>query len=152
MDPTLFKQQLEQYAELKVIAAPRTSGMKEADEAVIIERHGTAMTIDPENNHTLQWRIKNLKNTARVCEDCYKIVDNRIVEIKRYDVPELHWRKLCKNCNLVCNPYNKKFELPVKASHHVHACWVTDKLEPNVEQLEQEKCSISRPVFKKPAK
>lgn len=150
MDPKLFKQQIEQYAELQQITAARTAGMREPEEAVVIERQGQVTTIDPDNNQTLQWRIKCLKNTARVCEDCYKVVDSRVVEIKRYPNPTDHWRKHCKACNLGMNPYSNKFELENKDAQYYNACWLNGNPEPH--SLDQVKQSISRPVFKKPAK
>lgn len=152
MDPDLFKQQLEQFAELKTVKVPKTAAIREAEEPEVIQRHGQELVIDSDNNPTHAWSIKRLKTSARLCEDCHLVAENRVIEIKRYPNPVDHWRRHCRACNLGMNPYNNKYELENKHAQHYNACWVDGKPEPHSQDLIEEKTPILKPHFKKPAK
>ena len=152
MDPKIFKEKLEQFALLKQITAAKSAGIREPEEATTVFRNSEEIEIDIDANPTINWRIDKLKPVTQVCSDCHLVVEDRVIHIKLYDSPEVHWRRCCTNCNLVQNPYNQKYELPIKNSHYVNACWVNGKPEPTIEDIEQEKKPVLRPVLKKPAK
>ena len=152
MDPELFRQQLEQWAELKQMKVPKTAAFREADEPEVIERQGQTLTIEPNNNPTINWCIKKMKPHIAVCEDCHIVATNRVVEIQQYNSPELHWRRHCKTCNLGQNPYNKKYQLPNKQTYHYNAAYLEGKPEPEPYAAKEQKDSLLKPVFKKPTK
>ena len=151
MNPDEFKACLEQFAELKQMRVPKTAAVREADEPETVYRGGEEFTVDLDDNPTIGWGIKKLKPHIAVCEDCHSVVENRVVEIKVYDSPELHWRRHCKNCKFSQNPYTKEYDLTIKRSHYVNNCYITGKPEP-LECEEEEKSSHLKPVFKKPTK
>ena len=157
MDPDLFKQRLEEFAELKQMKVPRAAGRAEATEPEVIKREGKTFTIELHDNPTIGWGIKKVKPRSAVCEDCCDVVVDRCVEIKKYDFPTTNWRKHCKACGMVQNPYTKKFDVNVKQSQHVYSCWVENKPEPcylvpQNQQVNEEKSSHLKAVFKKPTK
>lgn len=152
MDPDLFKQQLEQWAELKQMKVPKSAGLREAADPEVIERQGQTLTLETDNNPTVNWCIKKLKPHVAVCEDCHTVVENRVIQIQRYGNPQPHWRRHCTACDLGQNPYNKKYELPNKQAHHYNSCYIEGKPEPQPYAEKEEKCSVLKPVFKKPAK
>jgi hypothetical protein len=151
MNPDEFKARLEQFAELKQMRVPKTAAVREADEPETVYRGGEEFTVDLDDNPTIGWGIKKLKPHIAVCEDCCQVVENRVVEIKVYDSPELHWRRHCKNCKFSQNPYTKEYDLTIKRSHYVNNCYITGKPEP-LDCEEEEKSSHLKPVFKKPTK
>ena len=152
MDPKLFKQRLEEFAELKQMKVPRAAGRAEATQPEVIEREGKTFTIELHDNPTIGWGIKKLKPHVAVCEDCHNVVENRQVDSKRYDSPVDHWRKHCKPCGMIRNPYTNVFDVTVKHSHHTFACFYKGMPQPYAEECEQEEPSHLKPHFKKPAK
>lgn len=150
MDPELFKQQLEQFAELKQMKTPKSAAIREAEEPETIYRGGNEFTVEVNRNPTISWGIKKMKPHIAVCEDCHKVVEDRVVEIKRYEFPDTHWRKNCKPCGMVQNPYTKKFDLSVKQSFHVHASCLKGLPQPCL--ADEEKKPHLKPVYKKPTK
>jgi hypothetical protein len=151
MDPELFKKRLEEIAELKQAKVPRAAGRAEATEPEIIKRGDQTFSIDLKDNPTIAWTIKKLKPHVAVCEDCRQVVENRLVEIKHYDLPNGHWRKNCKGCNKSQNPYSGKFDVDNKKIFHVYCCYLKDLPEPYLDNSEEEKPNL-KPHFKKPAK
>lgn len=151
MNPDEFKRQLEQFAEIKQMKTPKSPAVREADEPETLFRGGAEFTVDADNNPTISWGIKKMKSHIAVCEDCHEVVENRVVEIKVYDCPELHWRRHCRNCKLSQNPYTEKYDLTIKRSHYVNHCYLTGKSEP-LEYEEQEKKPHLTSLFKKPTK
>jgi hypothetical protein len=151
MDPELFKKRLEQFAELKQMKTPKTAAVRESDEPETIYRGGDEFTVEVDNNPTIGWGIKKIKSHIAVCEDCCRVVEDRVVEIKVYDCPELHWRRHCKSCKFSQNPYTKEYDLTIKRSHYVNHCYMIGKPEP-IDSEEEEKSSHLKPVFKKPTK
>jgi hypothetical protein len=150
MDPELFKKKLEQFAELKQVKTPRSPSVRENDEPEVIYRSGTEFAVELDNNPTLNWEIKKMKPHVSVCEDCHKVVENRVVEIKMHQMPQPHWRKNCKNCMKTQNPYTGQFDLSSTKSFHVMNCWMKGMPEPTSHNTEN--CSDLRPVYKKPTK
>lgn len=148
MDPELFKQRLEEFAELRQMKVPKSPALREADEPEIIERHGQVLAIDVDDNPTIAWCIKRLKPRTEVCEDCCQLVEDRVIETKRYESPVVHWRKSCRPCGLIQNPYTKAFDVEGKKSHWVYSCFHKGMPEPN----SHEKDSDLQPVMKKPTK
>lgn len=151
MDPELFRKKLEQFAELKQIKVPKSGNLRESDEPEIISRGGVDFTIDVDNNPTVGWGIKKLKPHIALCESCREVVENRVVETKKYESPNLHWRSHCKPCGRVQNPYTKQFDLTVKQSFHSYASFQKGLPQPYLENEAEEKSHL-KPVFKKPAK
>lgn len=151
MDPELFKKKLEQFAELKQIRPPKSAAVREKDEPSVIFRNSEEFLVDADNNPTLNWAVKKLKPHVAVCEDCCSVVENRVIEIKSYESPNPHWRRHCKPCGLVQNPYTKEFDLTIQRSSHAYACFVKGMPQPYLED-EPEKKPVLRPVFKKPTK
>lgn len=152
MDPQYFKQQLEQWAELKQIKPPKSAATRENEEPEVIERQGQTVTIDIENNPTINWCIKKMKPHVAVCEDCHMVATNRVLQIQRYNSPKGHWRKHCNACNLGQNPYNGKFELKNKLAHPYNAAFLDGKPEPERYAEKEQKAPVLKPVYKKPTK
>lgn len=150
MDPELFKRRLEQFAKLKQVKTPRSPNIRESDEPEVIERHGGSMTIDSDNNPTLTWAIEKLNPHVALCNGCDQIVENRLVEIRQYQMPQPHWRQNCKTCMKTQNPYTGKFDLPSTKVFHAVSCWLKGMPEPQT--YDTEKNSDLKPHFKKPAK
>lgn len=99
MDPKQFQERLTELAELEPIK-PRWLQVRTPDEPIVIERQGQQIDLT-KGNPTLTLRIRRLKNTIRVCEDCNELVDRRRVERKLYTSIQPHWRDICTNCNRV---------------------------------------------------
>lgn len=152
MDPQYFKQQLEQWAEIKQMRPPKGPSTRENDEPEVIERQGQTVTIDIDNNPTVNWCIKKMKPQVAVCEDCHLVTTNRVVQIQRYTIPQGHWRKHCNSCNLGQNPYNGRYELANKVAHAYNAAYLDGKPEPQPYAEKDQKQPVLRAVLKKPAK
>ena len=152
MDPKLFKQRLEQFAELKQLKAPKTAAIRQTGEPETVFRGGEEFSVDQDNNPTIGWGIKKIKPHVAVCEDCRRVVEDRCVEIRRYDTPVKHWRSHCKPCGMVENPYTKEFSITVKQSGYTYICWLENKPQPYFDENQEEKSSHLTAVFKKPAK
>lgn len=99
MDPQQYLTRLQELAELQQIK-PSFKQQRPAEEPVIVERQGRQIDLQ-KDNPTLTLRIRRLKNTIRVCEDCNELVDRRRVERKLYTSIQPHWRDICTNCNRV---------------------------------------------------
>jgi hypothetical protein len=152
MNADEFKQQLEKYAELKQVKTPKSAAIRESEEPEVVYRGGQEFLVATDNNSTLNWAIKKLKPHVAVCEDCHCVVEGRVVETRSYDNPAPHWRKHCKPCGMVQNPYTKQFDVTVKKSHHYYSCWLKKMPEPESYDVDSAVCSDLQAVFKKPAK
>jgi hypothetical protein len=141
MDPKLFKQRLEELAELKTVRAPRSPAQRAAEEPEEIFRNGKTLVIDEKNNPTNMLAIKKIRNQEQICEDCDRFVKNRVVNYKVLDSPQRHWRKSCGSCQKTFNPETGQFDLISTKAGYVYACF-----------FNKEKQSISRVIFKKPTK
>ena len=53
--------------------------------------------------------IKKLKHPPKVCEDCGKIVSNRIIALTANKLPYPHWKEGCKACDRWRDPRTGKF-------------------------------------------
>jgi hypothetical protein len=140
MDPELFKQRLEEFAELKQMKVPRAAGRAEATEPEIIERGGQSFAIELKDNPTIGWEIKKLKPKKEICSDCDKLVTDRVLHFKVCSFPFDHWRASCKNCAKTQDPDTGRFTLTAVAASNVY----TNHLKQNR--------SESRVLFRKPAK
>ncbi len=140
MDPNEFKQQLEQFAEVKQVKVAKNAGLREADEPDIVFRNGQEFTISKDNNPTLSWAIKKLKPQIRNCEDCNLIVENRVTYIRICQYPEAHWRETCQACGMTRNPDNGKFDLQGQDAKNYFTAAI------------KEKKSVSIIKFRKPTK
>lgn len=145
MDPKEFKRRLEELAEIMPNKVPNHKGRK-PDEPIIVHRDGEEIVIPEDENHTLTYRIKKLRNESQKCPDCNKKVKNRIIYTKLYTYPIGHWRRLCNGCNLTEHPESKKFCLLGSGTQHVWNTWLRNN-HPN---LVKEPDLI--PAEKKPAK
>jgi hypothetical protein len=138
MDPKLFRQRLEELAELKVVKEPRTADRREAEDADSIWRDGKEYVINPKDNPTLNIAIARIKPMIKACEDCGLMVEDRLVHVKIYDNPYPHWRKNCISCKMTEHPLTGCFDTPSPTASKS----ISYEL----------KCLNSRPVFKKPTK
>lgn len=152
MDPELFRKKLEEFAELKQAKVPRAAGRAEATEPEIIERGGQTFAIHLKDNPTIGWEIKKLKPHVAVCEDCHDVVEDRLVEIKRYQFPQEYWRKNCKTCSMSQNPYTGKFDIESRKVFYINNCFLKGLPEPQGYNDTDEKNPDLRPVYKKPTK
>jgi len=138
MDPKLFRQRLEELAELKVIKEPRNANRREAEDVDTVWRNGEEFLIDPKDNPTLNLGIAKIRPITKPCDDCGEIVTNRRVEIKVYDNPYPHWRKNCVTCKMTEHPLTGRFDTPSPTASKS----ISYEL----------KCLESRPKFSKPTK
>jgi len=141
MDPKLFKQRLEELAELKTVREPRSPAIRAAEEPEEIFRNGKTLLIDEKNNPTNMLGIKKLRSEEKICEDCDRFVKNRVINYKVLDFPMRHWRKSCGSCQKTFNPETEQFDLISTKAASVY-----------INFFNKEKQSISRVVFKKPTK
>jgi hypothetical protein len=152
MDPELFKKKLEEFAELKLAKTPKSPAIRENDEPEVIYRGGKEFTVESDTNSTLTYIIKKMKPHVAVCEDCDKVVENRVLEIKQHQMPTPHWRRSCKNCMKTQNPYTGEFDLTSTKSFHVMNCWIKGSPQPQTSNDIDENQPDLKPVFKKPTK
>jgi hypothetical protein len=153
MDPELFKQKLEQFAELKQLKVARSAGRAEATEPEVIERGGESFTIELDDNPTIGWGIKKLKPRIEVCSDCNKTVTNRVIQHKLYFIPEKHWRENCQNCQKIKDPFTNEFTVTTARSYAIYSAFLEGKERPQEYKKQDDKLQpILRPVCKKPTK
>lgn len=149
MDPKKFKQQLEEFAELEVIKVRNHTGRTQ-DEPIVVRRDNKDLAIDADNNQTLTYKVKKIKNQINKCPDCNKSVKNRTVTIKLLTFPMKHWRYSCNNCNLTQDPQTGKYTLKGIKAQNVWHSYLRSKMAENDIIVEEE--SISEVVLKKPTK
>lgn len=148
MDPKEFKQKLEQFAELEVIKA-RVLPQRSPEETVSVWRNGEEVVIEDDNNHTLMYRVKALKQEPRACEDCGKIVLNRVVVKKLLSFPIKHWRNHCNNCNSTQDPRTGQYKLKGAASNNAWTQFLKANLQ--IDQIDLNQPDLTM-VEKKPTK
>ena len=118
MDPKKFREQLEKFGKIKAVKVPRTAARREAEDEDSIWRNGEQFLIDPKNNHTLGVMLEKVYPIVKACEDCNQVVENRMIEHKKYDFPFPHWRSNCVTCGLSQNPVTKEYEIERRNASH----------------------------------
>jgi hypothetical protein len=139
MDPKLFKECLEKFAELKQLKTPKSAAFRENDEPETIFRGGKEFDVVADNNPTLNWIIKKIKPHVAVCEDCHDVVVDRRVEYKLNQSPKPHWNVRCSACDFCQDPSTGKFTM-TGSELRTYQC------------SSQAQKSQLRPIFKKPTK
>lgn len=111
MDKELFKQRLEQLAQLK--PAPKNRQPRNPDQLDVCDvfRNGQTEIIDPKNNSTWALEIKEIKPIIKPCEDCGRECQDRKTTKTLYTYPQRHWRSYCGGCQRTYNPETKEFDL-----------------------------------------
>jgi len=148
MDPKEFKQRLEQFAELEIIKA-RALPQRSPEETVTIWRNGEQVAIDDDNNPTLTYKVKSLKQESQPCDDCGKIVLNRVVVKKLLTYPIKHWRNHCNNCNSTQDPRTGEYRLKGAASNNAWTRFLKDTFD--LDQIDETQSDLTM-VEKKPTK
>jgi hypothetical protein len=119
MDPKLFQQRLSQLAKIKrVRLANKPSRGVTCDGPIEIARPDLTVTLTYDDNPTIAVEIKEVLHEPRPCEGCDQTVVNRIVDRKRFDWPQPHWRDTCKNCGLTYNPQSDRFDIDLRFGNH----------------------------------
>jgi len=62
-------------------------------------------------------KIKSIQHSARECEDCGKLVENRRTNIIKNTAPWPHCKESCVNCQLIRHPETGKFTLTRHANY-----------------------------------
>ena len=127
MDKDLFLKQLEQFAVIKPVRVAKSGNLREADEPNEIFRNGKTFVIDKDNNSTLNWTIKEVKQNYRPCEDCGKQVVNRRIWRRVFYTPDRHWRTTCSGCNLTQHPETKEYVVANSSVTTVFCEWLNTK-------------------------
>ncbi len=140
MDPKKFHDQLKQYGEVKYVSVPKSGNLREADEPDLIFRHGQEFEISKDDNPTLGLVLKKLHYEPKPCEDCGRLVENRVIQYKVLEFPEPHWRTSCKNCSKTQNPETGEFGLTSTQASNYFTQAIKDKK------------SVSTVKFRKPNK
>jgi hypothetical protein len=147
MDPKEFKQRLEELAELEVIKA-KALPQRAPEETVTVWRNGEEVAIDDDNNPTLTYKVKKLKQEKQPCVDCGKSVANRTVVRKLLNYPATHWRNHCNNCNSTQDPRTGEYRLKGAASYNVWNQFIKDQMNSDKEQKQPDLI----PIMKLPTK
>lgn len=156
MDPKEYRRRLEELADIVPIKVKNHKG-RNPDEPIVVHRDGEEILIPEDNNHTLAYQVKRLKNDVRKCDDCNKKVKNRTTTKKKYSYPLAHWRLMCNNCNMFQHPETGKFCLVGVATQNVYTQWLKRqhpelvKTDLIAEQIDEKQPELA-PVEKKPAK
>jgi len=59
----------------------------------------------PIHNPTINYVIDGLKPNYKICElGCGAQVSNQIIQKRKYQQPEPHWRTICRNCQQGLSP------------------------------------------------
>lgn len=76
-------------------------------------------TINPHSKELEQFPfVTNVLPKVEVCPHCSKTVEGCATLMRKYTVPEVHWRTQCKACKLWQNPDTNCFEF---TSHEIQA-------------------------------
>lgn len=127
MDPKVFLNKLNEYAELKPVRPARSGGVREADEPEEITRHGQSFLIDKDTNPSWAVQIKKLKALPRPCDYCDQMVINQKFNKRILHFPEMHWRESCSSCGLTKNPTTGKFDLTENRANSFYCSYFTNK-------------------------
>jgi hypothetical protein len=148
MDPKEFKQRLEQFAELEVIKS-RALPQRSPEETITVWRDGEQVAIEDDNNPTLTYKVKALKQKKQACVDCGKSVLNRVVVKKLLTFPIKHWRNHCNNCNSTQDPRTGEYRLKGSASNNAWTQFLKANLHTDQIDLNQSDLTMAE---KKPTK
>jgi hypothetical protein len=148
MDSKEFKQRLEEFAELEIIKA-RALPQRSPEETVTVWRNGEQVAIEDDNNPTLMYRVKKLKQDKTACVDCGKLVVNRVVVKKLLTFPIRHWRNHCNHCNSTQDPRTGEYKLKGAASNNAWTQFLKANLPADQIDLNQPDLA---PAEKKPTK
>lgn len=118
MEHEKFIKFLQEHAELEQVRAPITSQHREPNEPETVWRLGQEVSITKNSNPTQSVKIKRLKPQAKMCEDCGKICEDRVIYRKLYTDPVKHWRETCNGCQLTRNPTTKQFSISNSIVNH----------------------------------
>lgn len=66
---------------------------------------------NPVLNETMPLDLLEVKHELKPCEDCSQAVINRHINIRRYQVPQAHWRQQCSECSKYKDPVSGEFTL-----------------------------------------
>lgn len=61
-------------------------------------------------------KIQSISYEDQPCEDCGKLVNNRIIEKRMSHSPVPHYRTRCQNCKLIYNPITECYDLTSESS------------------------------------
>jgi hypothetical protein len=107
-----FIQQLEQFAEIKIVKEPVSAGTaSNRTEPVDVYRSGEIIDIDLKDNPTWNVAIKKLKAKPRACDDCGQVVKNRVVHCNIHYEPEPHFRHGCNQCRRIKDPTTGEYSI-----------------------------------------
>lgn len=128
MEHEEFLYKLRQLATIKPNGVPKSGNVRQAKEPCEIDRHGKIINITLDNNPTITWVVDKIKQTQTECEDCGKCLTKpRRVTKQIYQVPELHWRHHCQNCNCTRDPETKEYKLTGVNIHNRHLQYFKNK-------------------------
>jgi hypothetical protein len=70
-------------------------------------------------NDSVPPRILKIKHEPKACEDCDRVVTDRVVEIRIVSNPKPHLREKCNACRKTRNPFTNEFDLEGFSSGNV---------------------------------
>ena len=125
MDPKIFRQQLEQLAQLQDRKPARGPSHRPAIEYItetdeLGEEYQRAVEI--KDNPTLGFDLVRIKPNIRACElNCGDIVTDQIIERRFATTPIPHWRTRCNNCQCFVSPDGQGF---IQGAHAIQAAYL----------------------------
>ena len=125
MDPKIFKEQLEQLAEIRDRKPVRNSGQRPAIEYITeIDEFGEEYSVPVEikHNDTLGFELVKLRDQHKICElGCGDVVTNQVIQKRLCSSPKPHWRTRCDNCSGWQNPTSTGI---IKGAHAIQNAYV----------------------------
>jgi hypothetical protein len=127
MEEKEFIKRLESIAEIRRVKPPTHSGIRASEVPNEIFRNGQTFVIDKNNNNTLNWQVKLIKQCPKACEDCGKQVINRRIWRRVFNTPDRHWRTTCSGCNLTQHPVTGEYAVANSSVTAVFREWLNNK-------------------------
>jgi recombinational DNA repair protein RecR len=127
MEQNKFITKLQELANICKVKPPAHGNMRSASKDNEIFRNGKIITIKKNDNSTLNWAIKDVKHTAKSCEDCGRQVVNRRIWRRICYSPDRHWRTTCSICKLTQHPESGKYVVPNNIVVTVFRRWLDTK-------------------------
>ena len=141
MDKKLFRQQLEQLAEIKDRKPPRGPNHRPVIEYITeVDEDGEEyqVPVEVKENPTLGFDLIKVKDHVAICElGCGDIVTNQRIERRYCETPQPHWRTKCANCGCFVSPDGVGF---IEGGHAIQSAYMRhfngQKVKPNPKDLE----------------